>query len=134
MMHGHEKSVPAAVAMKPTNKAERSPAERSAAVPTAAESAEPRGGDQGKCVPANHALGTEPDQHAMGFRRPDITSGKTVHTAQQSLEPMKAAWLSAFGPYLSSGASDQTKLQPVAAAVGVAQMQRLSEAVVAGLI
>ena len=30
--------------------------------------AEP-GGDQGKCGPANHALGTEPDQHAnrLGF-------------------------------------------------------------------
>jgi len=47
MMHGHEKSDPAVVAMKPANKAEQHAAERSAAVPTAAESGEPRAGTKG---------------------------------------------------------------------------------------
>src|SRR5713226_5418094 len=47
MMHGHEKSDPAIVAMKPANKAEQLAAEQSAAVPIAAESAEPRAGTKG---------------------------------------------------------------------------------------
>ena len=42
MMHGHEKSRSAIVAVKPTNKVERSAAEQSAAAPTAAESVERR--------------------------------------------------------------------------------------------
>src|SRR4051794_36059600 len=42
MMHGHEKSRFAIVAMKPTNKAELSTAERSAVGPTAAEPVERR--------------------------------------------------------------------------------------------
>ena len=42
MMHGHEKSRFAIVAMKPTNKAELSAAERSAVGPTAAEPVERR--------------------------------------------------------------------------------------------
>jgi hypothetical protein len=46
-MHGHEKSDPAIVAMKPANKVEQPAAEQSAAVPTAAESAEPRVGTKG---------------------------------------------------------------------------------------
>jgi RNA-directed DNA polymerase len=47
MMHGHEKSDPAIVAMKPANKAEQPAVEQSAAVPTAAEPAEPRAGTKG---------------------------------------------------------------------------------------
>jgi RNA-directed DNA polymerase len=47
MMHGHEKSAPAVVAMKPANKVEQPAAEQSAAVPTAAESVEPRAGTKG---------------------------------------------------------------------------------------
>jgi RNA-directed DNA polymerase len=47
MMHGHEKSDSVIVAVKPTNKAEQVVAERSAAQPTAAESAEPRTGTKG---------------------------------------------------------------------------------------
>ena len=47
MMHGHEKSDPAIVAVKPTNKAEQLTAEQSAAEPTAAEPAEPRAGTKG---------------------------------------------------------------------------------------
>ena len=42
MMHGHEKSRSAIVAVKPTNKAERPAAEQSAAVPTVAEPVERR--------------------------------------------------------------------------------------------
>ena len=47
MMHGHEKSHSAIVAVKPTNKAERSAAEQSAAEPTAAEPVEPRAETKG---------------------------------------------------------------------------------------
>src|SRR6266436_3911993 len=47
MMHGHEKSDPGIVAMKPANKAERFAAEQSAAEPTAAEPVEPRAGTKG---------------------------------------------------------------------------------------
>ena len=47
MMHGHEKSRSAIVAVKPTNKAELSAAERSAVGPTAAEPVEPRAEAEG---------------------------------------------------------------------------------------
>src|SRR5437764_14357603 len=47
MMHGHEKSDHAIVAVKPANKAERPAAEQSAAAPNAAESVEPRAGTKG---------------------------------------------------------------------------------------
>ena len=46
MMHGHEKSDHAIVAVKPANKAERPAAERSAAEPDAAEPVEPRAGTE----------------------------------------------------------------------------------------
>ena len=44
MMHGHEKSDPAIVAMKPANKTEAAAAERSAVDAIVAESVEPRAG------------------------------------------------------------------------------------------
>ena len=47
MMHGHEKSDPAIVAMKPANKAEDSVVERSVAEPNAAEPVERRAGTKG---------------------------------------------------------------------------------------
>jgi RNA-directed DNA polymerase len=47
MMHGHEKSDPAIVAMKPANKAGRTAPERSAAHPNAAEPVERRAGTKG---------------------------------------------------------------------------------------
>ena len=47
MMHGHEESDPAIVAVKLANKAEQPAAERSAAEPTAAEPVEPRAGTKG---------------------------------------------------------------------------------------
>jgi RNA-directed DNA polymerase len=47
MMHGHEKSDPAIVAVKPVNKAEQPAAEQSAAELTAAEPVEPRAGTKG---------------------------------------------------------------------------------------
>ena len=47
MMHGPEKSDPAIVAMKPTNKAGQPAAERSAAEPNAAEPVERRAGTKG---------------------------------------------------------------------------------------
>jgi hypothetical protein len=48
MMNGPEKSDPAKVAMKPTNKAGQPAAERSAAEPNAAEPVERRAGAKGK--------------------------------------------------------------------------------------
>ena len=50
MMHGHEKSGPAVVAVKPTNKAER----------FAAGAGGAKGGDQGECGPATHAPDSAP--------------------------------------------------------------------------
>ena len=47
MMYGHEKSRSAIVAVKPTNKAERTAAEQSAAEPTAAEPVERRAETKG---------------------------------------------------------------------------------------
>src|SRR6266404_609173 len=47
MMHGHEKSRSAIVAVKPTNKVERTAAEQSAAEPTAAEPVERRAETKG---------------------------------------------------------------------------------------
>ena len=47
MMHGHEKSDFAIVAVKPTNKAEHPAAEQSAAEPSAAEPVEPRAETKG---------------------------------------------------------------------------------------
>src|SRR5246127_3316836 len=50
MMHGHEKSRSAIVAVKPTNKAERTAAEQSAAEPTAAEPVERRAETKGSAA------------------------------------------------------------------------------------
>jgi hypothetical protein len=63
MMHGHEKSRSAIVAVKPTNKAER----------PAAEPVERRAEAEGNGRPAQHAPGTVP-----GTRAP----GAGLHTAQ----------------------------------------------------
>jgi RNA-directed DNA polymerase len=51
MMHGHEKSDPAIVAVKPANKEVRLATEQSAAKPAAAEPAEPRAGTKGNADP-----------------------------------------------------------------------------------
>ena len=48
MMHGHEKSRSAIVAVKPTNKVVRPAAEQSAVEPAAAEPVEPRAETEGK--------------------------------------------------------------------------------------
>src|SRR5258706_11754183 len=56
MMHEREKSDPAVVAVKPTNKAERS----------AAEPVEPRAGAEGECGPAQHGPSTEPGNRVTG--------------------------------------------------------------------
>ena len=53
MMHGHEKSDPSIVAMKPANKGGQPPA----------ESVEPRGGAEGNAIEHRHAPDTEPGKH-----------------------------------------------------------------------
>src|SRR3974377_2063838 len=73
MMHGHEKSSSAIVAVKPTNKVEHTVAEQSATEQTAAEPVEPRAEAEGNGRPAKHAPGTVP-----GTRAP----GVGLHTAQ----------------------------------------------------
>ena len=74
MMHGHEKSSSAIVAVKPTNKVEHTVAEQSATEQTAAEPVEPRAEAEGNGRPAQHAPGTVP-----GTRVP----GAGLHTAQR---------------------------------------------------
>ena len=54
MMHGHEKSRLAIVAVKPANKVAPSIAEQSAKELAAAESGEPRARAEGECEPAKH--------------------------------------------------------------------------------
>src|SRR6516165_336670 len=73
MMHGHEKSSSAIVAVKPTNKVEHTVAEQSATEQTAAEPVESRAEAEGNGRPAQHAPGTVP-----GTRAP----GAGLHTAQ----------------------------------------------------
>ena len=53
MMHGHEKSDPAIVAVKPANKGARSE-------PRGCGAGGAKGGDQGECGPAKHAPDSEP--------------------------------------------------------------------------
>ena len=56
MMHGHEKSDPAVVALKPANKAERS----------AAELVEPRAGTKGNVDQLSTRRTSEPDKRDLG--------------------------------------------------------------------
>ena len=72
MMHGHEKSRSAVVAVKPTNKVERSAAEQSAAAPTAAESVERRAETKGN-VDQQRTRRTQ--------RRISVIQGVGSHTA-----------------------------------------------------
>src|SRR5438477_12804030 len=65
MMHGHEKSDLAIVAEKPANKAEQPTAEASTGA-SAAEPVERRAGTKGKCGPAKHVPGAEPDKRVTG--------------------------------------------------------------------
>jgi hypothetical protein len=62
MMHGHEKSRLAIVAVKPANKAAPSIVEQSAEEVAAAESGEPRARAEGECAPAKHAPDSAPDK------------------------------------------------------------------------
>src|SRR5437660_6272914 len=66
MMHGHEKSDSVIVAGKPANKVARPAVEQSAAEPATAEPVGAKGGDQGKCGPAKHVPGAEPDKRVTG--------------------------------------------------------------------
>jgi hypothetical protein len=66
MMHGHEKSDPGIVAMKPANKADRTAPKRFAANPNAAEPVERRAGTKGN---ADQQYGRwEPDCSAVYTR------------------------------------------------------------------
>ena len=65
MMHGHEKSDPVIVAMKPANKAEQPTAEASAGSERSGAGGA-KGGDQGKCGPAQHVPGAEPGKRVTG--------------------------------------------------------------------
>ena len=87
MMHGHEKSSSAIVAVKPTNKAELTAAEQSAVERTAAEPVESRAEAEGNGRPAQHAPGTVPGtrapraglhtaQHRRGYPRWEPYAGK----------------------------------------------------------
>jgi hypothetical protein len=83
MMHGHEKSDPAISC----EAGEQSGAAPCGAIHGRADrsgASGAKGGDQGKCGPANHALGTEPDQHVTcastgpaSYRFTQTSPGKT---------------------------------------------------------
>jgi len=79
MMHGHEKSRLAIVAVKPANKVAPSTAEQSAEELAAAESGEPRAGTEGECEPAKHV----PD--AAPVKR--VTSAGTLRHDKCRLDP-----------------------------------------------
>ena len=64
MMHGHEKSDLVIVAVKPANKAEKSPLRRRGG--RAAESVGGKGGGQGEYAPAKHVLDSEPGSRVTG--------------------------------------------------------------------
>ena len=64
MMHGHEKSDPAIVAVKPANKAEHLAASNPRANRGGVGGA--KGGDQGECGPAKHAPDSEPGKRVTG--------------------------------------------------------------------
>ena len=65
MMHGHEKSDPAIVAMKPANKvAPRCGAVRGGVSRSGVGGV--KGGDQGECGPAKHALDSAPGSRVTG--------------------------------------------------------------------
>jgi hypothetical protein len=74
MMHGHEKSRSAIVAVKPTNNAERSAAEQSAAEPTAAEPVERRAEAEGNAG--------QQSTHRAQYRA-RVATGAGWHTARR---------------------------------------------------
>ena len=63
MMHGHEKSDPAIVAMKPANKASKA---RRICVGARSGVGGAKGGDQGGYAPAKHVLDSEPGSRVKG--------------------------------------------------------------------
>jgi hypothetical protein len=88
MMHGHEKSDPAIVAVKPTNKAEQPAAERSAAEPTVAEPVGAKGGDRGKCGPAKHVPDAESGERVTGAgAHTESRKGKEEGEVHRALPP-----------------------------------------------
>ena len=64
MMHGHEKSDPVIVAVKPANKVER--LLRSIRRGSRSGVGGAKGGDQGECGPAKHALDSAPGSRVTG--------------------------------------------------------------------
>ena len=83
MMHGHEKSRLAIVAVKPANKAAPFTAEQSAEELAAAESGEPRARAEGECVPAKHVPDSAPDKRdtsAETLRHGKVPYGPEVGT------------------------------------------------------
>jgi hypothetical protein len=66
MMHGHEKSDSAIVAVKPANKVARAASERSVAGASRSGAGGAKGGDQGECGPAKHAADSEPGKRDTG--------------------------------------------------------------------
>ena len=88
MMHGHEKSDSAIVAVKPANKAEHPAAEQSAAEPAAAEPVEPRAGTKGNADQQSTCPGTEPDKRATGAgTHTESRKGKEEGEVHRALPP-----------------------------------------------
>src|ERR687887_166207 len=91
MMNGPEKSDPAIVATKPTNKAEQPVAARCGANCSGAESSGAggaKGGDQGECEPAKHAPDAEPGKRVTGAGTHTASSkGKEEGEVHRALPP-----------------------------------------------
>ncbi len=87
MMHGHEKSDPAIVAVKPANKANE-PAAEASAVGKRGGAGGAKGGDRGECGPAKHVPGAEPGKRVTGAGpHTESRKGKEEGEVHRALPP-----------------------------------------------
>ena len=87
MMHGHEKSDPVIVAVKPANKAER-PLRSDPRRSGRSGAGGAKGGDQGECGPAKHVPGAEPDKRVTGAgTHTESRKGKEEGEVHRALPP-----------------------------------------------
>ena len=88
MMHGHEKSDLVIVAVKPTNKAKKAPCGGVCGGGRSGVGGA-KGGDQGECGPAKHALDSEPGSRVTGAGA--YTASNCRHTPEVGAVCGKAA-------------------------------------------
>ena len=87
MMHGHEKSDPAIVAVKPANKAEQ-PRRSNPRGASRSGAGGAKGGDQGECGPAKHVPDAELDKRVTGAgTHTESRKGKEEGEVHRALPP-----------------------------------------------